>query len=156
MTFVSLSYQILIHLTKFGQRYDEWWQSLDEETMKNLFIWLQKVPKNTVYHQKSQTCPLVQRTGSKHLRILKELFLFFEFSLFKPSVNSEFIMKTAKMQIILMEFSSKQEPSGQGYAARIVQNCHLPILNQNISRYRSEHKSSWLLYAAYFNIRFLQ
>ena len=72
----------------------------------------------------------------------KELFLFFEFSLFRPSGNSEFIMKTAKMQIILMEFSSKQEPSGQGYGARIVQNCQLPVLNQNISRYRSEHKSS--------------
>ena len=72
----------------------------------------------------------------------KELFLFFEFSLFKPSYNSEFFMKTAKMQIILMEFSSKQEPSGQGYGARIVQNCQLPILNRNISRYRSEHKSS--------------
>ena len=72
----------------------------------------------------------------------KELFLFLEFSLFRPSVNSEFIMKNAKMQIILMEFYSKQESSGQGYAARIVQNCSLSILNQRFSRYSSECKSS--------------
>ena len=72
----------------------------------------------------------------------EELFLFFVFSLFRLSVNSDFIMKNAKRQIILMEFYSKQESSGQGYGARIVQNCSLSILNQNISRYSSERRSS--------------